>query len=64
MGQAWYLGGDMQMFWLSPLVLYPMWRWPIFGMIELFVITIASIATPFAISYVYKVTSPIPETIE
>lgn len=27
MGQTWYLACDMQMFILSPLFIYPLWRW-------------------------------------
>jgi len=27
MNQAWYLAVDMQLFILSPLFVYPLWRW-------------------------------------
>ena len=27
MGETWYLACDMQLFFLSPLFIYPMWRW-------------------------------------
>ena len=27
MGEIWYLVCDMQMFWLSPLFIYPLWKW-------------------------------------
>lgn len=27
MGQTWYLACDMQMFILSPLFIYPLWKW-------------------------------------
>lgn len=27
MFEAWYLACNMQMFWLSPLLIYPLWRW-------------------------------------
>ncbi len=30
-GWSWYLANDMQMFLVSPLVIYPMWRWPRVG---------------------------------
>ncbi|KAI9551728.1 hypothetical protein GHT06_022064 [Daphnia sinensis] len=25
--ETWYLSSDMQMFWISPLLIYPLWRW-------------------------------------
>ena len=25
--ESWYLACDMQMFWISPLFIYPLWRW-------------------------------------
>jgi hypothetical protein len=62
--QSWYLGADMQMFWLAPIVLYPMWRWPVFGLIELVIVTVGSIASPFAVSYIYGWTSPLPNSNE
>ena len=27
MVDMWYLACDMQMFWLRPLLVYPLWRW-------------------------------------
>ena len=27
MTESWYLACDMQMFWISPLFIYPLWRW-------------------------------------
>lgn len=27
MGHSWYLAVDMQLFLLSPLLLWPLWRW-------------------------------------
>ena len=27
MGETWYLACDMQMFIVSPLFIYPLWRW-------------------------------------
>ena len=32
-GETWYLASDMQMFWLSPLFIYPIWRWKKTGVI-------------------------------
>ena len=33
MYETWYLACDMQMFWLSPLLVYPLWRWKKAGII-------------------------------
>ena len=27
MAETWYLACEMQMFWLSPLFIYPLWKW-------------------------------------
>ncbi|EFN90006.1 Nose resistant to fluoxetine protein 6 [Harpegnathos saltator] len=57
MSQSWYLSTDMQLFWLSPLILYPMLKFRklvfaiIFGL-ALFV----SILLPFAVTYIYSLT--------
>lgn len=32
-GETWYLACDMQMFWISPLFIYPIWRWKKAGII-------------------------------
>ena len=32
-GETWYLACDMQMFWLSPLFIYPIWCWKKTGII-------------------------------
>ncbi|XP_014242802.1 nose resistant to fluoxetine protein 6-like [Cimex lectularius] len=60
MMQSWYLAADMQMYWLSPFVLYPLWRWPWFGYVEIVILVIASIASPFSISYFEEIVAPIP----
>jgi peptidoglycan/LPS O-acetylase OafA/YrhL len=31
--ESWYLACDMQMFWISPLFIYPLWRWKRAGLI-------------------------------
>ncbi|XP_045034184.1 nose resistant to fluoxetine protein 6 isoform X2 [Daphnia magna] len=31
--ESWYLACDMQMFWISPLFIYPLWRWKRVGLI-------------------------------
>lgn len=30
--ESWYMASDMQMYWLSPLIIYPLWRWKRVGM--------------------------------
>ena len=31
--ETWYLACDMQMYWLSPLFIYPLWRWKKVGLV-------------------------------
>ncbi|XP_068082886.1 nose resistant to fluoxetine protein 6 [Anabrus simplex] len=50
--QAWYLSMDMQLFWLSPLVLIPLWKWPKKGLYFTGALAIAGIVSNFVISYV------------
>ncbi|XP_068083089.1 nose resistant to fluoxetine protein 6 [Anabrus simplex] len=50
--QAWYLSVDMQLFWLSPLVLIPLWKWPKKGLYLTGALSIAGIVSNFVISYV------------
>ncbi|ODM95572.1 Nose resistant to fluoxetine protein 6 [Orchesella cincta] len=51
-GMAWYLGVDMQLFILSPFLLFPIWKWKRFGVVPLALLTIASIITPGVITFV------------
>lgn len=41
MSESWYLACDMQMFWLSPLFIYPLWKWrkvgPLLVILSLFI---------------------------
>lgn len=62
--QSWYLAVDMQLFWLSPLVLYSLWRWPRVGLIKLAVLVVVSIIIPFYVAWVYKIKAPIPLTLK
>lgn len=62
--QSWYLAVDMQLFWLSPLVLYSLWRWPRVGLIKLAVLVVISIIIPFYVAWVYKIKAPIPLTLK
>ncbi|KAL0272824.1 UNVERIFIED_CONTAM: hypothetical protein PYX00_005652 [Menopon gallinae] len=52
MFQSWYLAVDTQFFFLAPLIIYPLWKWPIYGEISLFVATVVSVIVPFAVTYV------------
>ncbi|CAG7732798.1 unnamed protein product [Allacma fusca] len=45
-GEAWYLANDMQFYLLSPLVIYPLWRWKRIGFGILTVLSIASVVIP------------------
>ncbi|XP_033213058.1 nose resistant to fluoxetine protein 6-like [Belonocnema kinseyi] len=50
MGHLWYLAVDMQLFWLSPFILYPLSKKPIVGLIFLGAFFIASVVTPGVIT--------------
>lgn len=54
MFQSWYLAVDTQFFFLAPFIIYPLWRWPVFGEVSLFIVTIVSIVIPFAVTFVYE----------
>ncbi|CAG7732797.1 unnamed protein product, partial [Allacma fusca] len=45
-GESWYLANDMQFFLLSPLVIYPLWRWKRIGFGALAVLSLASVIIP------------------
>jgi peptidoglycan/LPS O-acetylase OafA/YrhL len=47
-GWSWYLANDMQMFLISPLVIYPFWRWPLIGWIWSAVLLAAATALRLA----------------
>jgi hypothetical protein len=47
----------MQLFWLSPLVLYPLARWPRFGKGLLTFVTFLAITIPFAITFAQHLTA-------
>lgn len=53
MGQTWYLAVDMQLFLVSPLLIYPLWRWKKYGLAWLALVILASHAAIFAIFAVY-----------
>lgn len=53
MGQTWYLAVDMQLFLVSPLLIYFLWRWKKIGPGILTVLTLATLASNFALYAVY-----------
>ncbi|XP_023719923.1 nose resistant to fluoxetine protein 6 isoform X5 [Cryptotermes secundus] len=57
LNQTWYLAVDMQLFWLSPLLLYPLARWPRFGKGLLAFVIFLSIIIPFAITFAERLTA-------
>ncbi|XP_070165410.1 nose resistant to fluoxetine protein 6 isoform X1 [Polyergus mexicanus] len=57
MSQSWYLSTDMQLVWLSPLVLYPMLKFrSLYFNIILFTCFLLSILVPFAITFIRQLT--------
>ncbi|PNF21712.1 hypothetical protein B7P43_G10359 [Cryptotermes secundus] len=56
--QSWYLSVDMQLFLLSPIVLYPLWKWPRkWNILLLGTLAIGGVVSPFIISYVEEVSA-------
>ncbi|PNF21736.1 hypothetical protein B7P43_G10360 [Cryptotermes secundus] len=56
--QSWYLSVDMQLFLLSPIVLYPLWKWPRkWNILLLGTLAIGGVLSPFIISYVEEVSA-------
>jgi peptidoglycan/LPS O-acetylase OafA/YrhL len=55
--QTWYLAVDMQLFWVSPLVLYPLAKWPRYGKGLLAFLIFASVLIPFAITFAQRLTA-------
>ena len=45
MRETWYLAIDMQYFLISPLLIYPIWRWGAAGLAPLFALMSASLMT-------------------
>ncbi|XP_051175755.1 nose resistant to fluoxetine protein 6-like isoform X2 [Leptopilina boulardi] len=54
LGHLWYLSVDMQLFWLSPLIIYPLAKKPKIGLIILGLAFFASIITPAVIVGKYE----------
>lgn len=55
--QSWYLAADMQLCLLSPLVVYPLYRWPRVGKMLLAAVVTVSVAIPLSVTYL---TSALP----
>ena len=53
MAHTWYLAVDMQLFLITPLIIYPLWRWRTAGLVVLTLVTLASQASIFAVYAVY-----------
>ena len=55
LGQTWYLANDMQFYILSPIIMYPIWKRPKFGIMS--AVTIYAILTCVigVITYEYKI---------
>jgi len=53
MGETWYLAVDMQLFLVSPLIIYPLWRWKWVGLIWLALLTLGSLAANFIVFAIY-----------
>ncbi|XP_077293733.1 nose resistant to fluoxetine protein 6-like [Arctopsyche grandis] len=51
MFQSWYVAVDTQLFFLAPIVIYPLWKWRRFGEILLVFLTVATTIIPFVITY-------------
>ncbi|KAK3924759.1 Nose resistant to fluoxetine protein 6, partial [Frankliniella fusca] len=64
MNQTWYLAVDMQLFWLSPLVLVPLARWPRLGRALLAALVLVSVAVPFTVTFVGKLTGAMLYTLD
>ena len=52
MTETWYLSNDFQLFLISPLLVYPLWRWKRKGLAVLFLIMLFSLAGNFAMFYI------------
>ncbi|XP_054712218.1 nose resistant to fluoxetine protein 6-like [Uloborus diversus] len=52
-GWSWYLANDMQFYVISPLLLYPLWRWPIIGFSLLGAVLILTWTITGVLSFTY-----------
>ncbi len=58
LGETWSLVCDMQMFWISPLFFYPLWRWKKAGLIW----TVSSLFVFLGVSLTIFILNGIPST--
>ncbi|KAK3927659.1 Nose resistant to fluoxetine protein 6 [Frankliniella fusca] len=63
MMQSWYLMVDMQLHWLSPLLLVPLWKFPRLGLIWGGVLFLLSCLSPFLVTYFYELPAPMSTDI-
>ena len=49
MPATWYLANDMQFFLISPIILYPLWKFPFFGLAAAFAWLVAGTVIPMVI---------------
>ena len=52
MTETWYLANDFQLFLLSPLFIYPLWRWKNRGLVALALVTLASLVGNIVMFYI------------
>lgn len=57
-GQSWYLAVDMQLYWISPFIILPLWYFPKFGKYYLGVLLVLSALAQFIVAYVYEFRLP------
>ncbi|KAJ8920095.1 hypothetical protein NQ315_011750, partial [Exocentrus adspersus] len=50
--QNWYLSTDMAFYFFSPVVLYPLWRWPRFGYANIALLFVSATASSFYFAWV------------
>ncbi|GLV32860.1 uncharacterized protein CBL_00433 [Carabus blaptoides fortunei] len=62
--QTWYLTCDMQYYFFSPLVLFPMWKWPHFGSFLLFLTFLVAVGINFELAWKYHFNGGMPVTNE
>ncbi|CAG7820050.1 unnamed protein product, partial [Allacma fusca] len=61
---AWYLANEMQFFILSPLVIYPLWRWKRVGYGIIAVLGVAAVTSPTVITAYYHMPPTDIKTID
>ncbi|XP_049836321.1 nose resistant to fluoxetine protein 6-like [Schistocerca gregaria] len=54
MTHSWYLAADMQLYWASPLLLWPMFRWPRLGRALLLMAVFGGTAAMFCVTFVHS----------